>query len=139
MVGRALLLVLLGGSLVASAGCDDKATAKGPFPKPILARFGKAKLKVGDFKKVDKPETYGASQCHEGPVGVVSVLLCEYPSSAKAEEAGDRRISFVGQAVTGAQRLDGKVALVVADRDKKDLRGLAIQAVLKAFKDEAPY
>lgn len=139
MVGRALLGMLLGGALLGAPGCGGKGKAKEPFPKPILARFEKAKLKVGEWKAVEKADVYGAARCHAGTVGEVSVLLCEYDSAEKAEAASEKRLSFVGTAVTAAQRLDGKVALVVADPDKKDLRGVTIQAVLQAFKETKPF
>lgn len=133
------LALALATCLVVIPGCDGKSKENGPFPGPILARLKGAKLPVGEFQKVDKPERYGAQECQEGIVGELAVLLCQYETAEGAAKAENKRLSFVGKAVTGAERVDGRVALVVSDRDRKDLKGARIQAILKAFKDVPPF
>lgn len=127
--------------LLVPAGCSEKRLGKPEetFHKPVLEKLAKAKLKVGDFQAVAKPEVYGAPACQEGRVAELAVLLCRYESPEKAASEAPKRLAFVGQAVTGAERLDGRLALVVADPDKKDLRGIAMQTLLQAFRSEKPF
>ncbi len=136
---RACATVVLVAAWVVTlaAGCDDKA--KGPFPKPVLARLKKADLKPSGFKALDKPKTYGAKRCQVGTVNELAVLICEYESKEALAKSQKRRYRFLKGAVTGAQRADGKIAMVVADRDKKDLRGKTVQRILQAFKKTEPF
>lgn len=136
---RGGLAALLG--LVVATGCGEKSRPKADenFHKPALERLAKAKLKVGEFSAVDKPETYGALGCRLGTVAALPVLLCQYASESEVKAAAEKRLAFVGEAVTGAERVDGRVVLVVSDPDKKDLRGVTIQAVLNAFKKVEPF
>jgi hypothetical protein len=108
------------------------------FPAAILARFAADNLSIGPFSPVSQADMYGASACYGGTVQDVAVLLCQYASPEAAQAAEDKRLAFMGQAVTCAQRVDGNIALVAVDRDQKDVRGAAIQRVLQTFKKEQP-
>jgi len=125
--------------LLLLAGCGKDKGSSGPFPKPEQARFRSAGLEVGAFEPVDKPERYGANKCYEGTVSGLAVLLCRYSNAAALARSDAKRLTFVGRAVTGAQRVDGLKVLVVADRDRKDLRGKHIQRLLQAFKKQRPF
>ena len=142
MTGARWILAAL-AILLFPAGCGEKPKTKADdtFHKPVVEKLAKAKLKVGDWKLVAKPETYGASACREGLVSELVVLLCKYesPEKAAAAAAAEKRLAFVGRAVSGAERVDGRLVLVVSDRDKKDLRGTTIQAIIQAFKTEKPF
>lgn len=144
MVGRSAQRRLSGRwtvlvAALALTGCGKDKGASGPFPKPALARFRSAKLEVGTFKPVAKPARYGAKECHEGTVSGLAVLLCKYADQAALARADAKRLTFVGRAVTGAQRVDGLEVLVVADPDKLDLRGKHIQRLLQAFKKKKAF
>jgi hypothetical protein len=113
--------------------CGDSKKKKQHFPDSQLACLKKAGLKPGTFKTAEA-DKYGANACVKGEIGDLSALLCRFESEAKAKEAEDKLLKFVGTAVTGVARPHGRHAIVVSDPGKKDLRGKTINKVLEAAK-----
>jgi hypothetical protein len=133
-------VLLLGNGVVAlalilgagSAGCDGKKKRPSGFPASVLHDFKAKGIEASKFQKTD-PAPYGAKTCSEGQVEGLAVLLCQYESADSAKGSESKLLTYVQGAVTGVVRTRGKVALVVADPDKMDLRGKNIAKMVKAF------
>ena len=94
-------------------------------------------LKEGGFEvgKFDKTpaKPYGALGCVKGKVDKLDVLICHYKDAAGVKAANKKVTRFLEGAVSGAMRQRDKLLLVVADRDKIDIKGKKIDKLLKTF------
>ena len=116
------------------AGCGDKKKKRpSGFPASVVHDFKTEGLESSKFEKTD-PGPYGAEVCAEGQVEGLAVLLCRYDDADSAKGSEAKLLGYVQGAVTGLVRTKGKVAVVVADPDKMDLRGKNIAKIVKAFK-----
>jgi len=137
------LATVLGASVVAvalilgvgAAGCSDKKKRPSGFPASVLHDFKAKGIESSKFEQTD-PAPYGAKDCVEGQVEGLAVLLCRYEDAGSAKGSESKLLGYVQGAVTGLVRTRGKVALVVADPDKMDLRGKHIVKIVKAFESK---
>lgn len=128
--GVVALALILG---VGAAGCGDKKKKRpSDFPASVLHDFKAKGIESSKFEQTD-PAPYGAKDCAEGQVEGLAVLLCRYEDTGSAKGSESKLLGYVQGAVTGLVRTRGKVALVVADPDKMDLRGKLIAKIVKAF------
>ncbi|MCA9663978.1 MAG: hypothetical protein KC503_00275 [Myxococcales bacterium] len=121
-----------GGATEHNATGDDPSAS---LTHTALMAAKQAGLRQGSFEKA-AARPYGATQCERGEIEKLDVLICRYAEAGSAKGAKAKLQAFVGSATTGAVRVRGAVAMVVADRAKSDLKGKGINKLLKAFGGE---
>ena len=122
-MGRLILAVLL---------CAACSKADGAGGGAIIA-WKAAGLEPGTFQVTDgKPFADGA--CRAGSVNAIAVTLCEYPSAAEAKRAEAAGLAQL-QGTTGLSLAEGKLLLVLADRDQKDPHGKTINQIATVFRN----
>jgi hypothetical protein len=131
-----LIVASLASSLLLLAGCKSSSSApsagKTPFHQALVQKIEKAGLKVDTFEQAAS-RPYKAEACVRGAVEKLDVLLCRYPDEATGRKHDKALVTFVGTAISGAVRHVGAVGVVVADRDKVDLKGERINRLLKVL------
>jgi len=126
------LAAVLGLGLGLGACGKKKKKRPSGFPASVLHDFKRGGLESSKFAETD-PARYGAEICAEGQVEGLAVLVCRYADAGTAKGSEAKLLTYVQGAVTGLVRTKGKVAMVVADPDKMDLRGKLIAKLVKAF------
>lgn len=76
-----------------------------------------------------------ARRCEAGHVDGVEALLCEFADEESARRAGSGAGGWIGTAATGLTVSEGRVALVLADRDRTDPAGRTLSKVAKSFRE----
>jgi hypothetical protein len=125
---RGLVRVL---SLVALAAACGKGG--GDAMGQVVAAWEKAGLAPGKLEPVDGKALHDGT-CRQGAVSGIGVTLCEYGDAAAASRAEPAGLAQVTD-VTGLAIAQGKLLLVVADRDRKDPSGKRINEIARAFRD----
>jgi len=146
-----LRLALLALALWLVPGCKDETKAGGapasgsaaekgkpaaadvPYAKQVSTSLEEAGLKPSAAFEQAAARPYEAKACARGEIDKLDVLVCDYDAEPAAE-AGEKKLEqFVSGAVSGAIRRVGTRVLAVADRNKVDPTGAAINKVVKAF------
>jgi hypothetical protein len=123
----AIVLLVAGMAACSKAAADDGAA------QTVLGAWEKAGLDPAKFEPVDgKP--LGDGRCRAGIVKGIAATLCEYPDAAGAKRAETAGLSQVRNA-TGLSLAEGKLLLVLADRDHKDPNGKHMNEIAKAFRN----
>ena len=122
-----ILFVALTTSLC--VGCSKKEST---FYGPVLSELKDAGFNVEKFDKA-AAKAYAATQCVQGKVDKLNVLICDYTDSGAAASGQKRFKKFLKGAVSGAIRQHEKLVMVVADHDKVDPSGTRINKLLKTF------
>lgn len=126
MVKRIVLLALL------AAACS-KSEGPGGAIADVIAAWQKAGLETSTFATVDG-KALGDGTCRAGTVRGVATTLCEFKGAADAKRAEAAGLSQVRD-TTGLALAEGKLLLVVADRDRKDPSGKTINEIAKTFRN----
>ena len=112
---------------------DKPAAADVPHAKQVSTALEKAGLKPSAAFEQAAARPYEATACARGEIDKLDVMVCDYDAEPAAR-AGEKKLEqFVSGAVSGAIRRAGNRVLAVADRNKVDLKGEAINKVVKAF------
>jgi hypothetical protein len=122
-MGRLVLCVLL---------CVACSKADGAGAGAIVA-WKAAGLEPGAFQVADgKPFAGGA--CRAGSVNGIAVTVCEFASADAARRAEPAGLAQL-QGTTGLSLAEGKLLLVLADREHKDPHGKTINQIATVFRD----
>jgi hypothetical protein len=116
-------------AVMLAAGCGDNAAPEDA--SDVVKSWKAAGLEVGEMTALDEHEL-GEASCERGEVKGVETTLCAYDSDEAAEAARPAGLAAVGDA-TGSALANGKVLLIVADRDKADPDGKTINQMTKVF------
>ena len=122
-MGRLVLLALL------CAACS-KADGAGAGP---IAAWKAAGLEPGTFQVTDGAR-FADGACRAGSVNAIAVTVCEY-ASADAAKRGEAAGLAQLQGTTGLSLAEGKLLLVLADRDRKDPHGKTINQIATVFRN----
>jgi hypothetical protein len=128
-LGLGLGLVLGSGSL----GCGGAERAAAPASVDgVLATLKSAGLAPGAMTTFDG-DSLGGATCRRGPVSGIETTLCAFDDPSRAKKHEEAGLALVGEA-TGAALAEGKVLLIVADRDGIDKDGKTIDRITRAFR-----
>ncbi len=96
-------------------------------------------LKFDDVKleKSSDKQIIADGDCKTGTIAGLHVDLCLYKDALSADAARERGLERVGSN-TGASLVRERFLLVVADREKVDVHGKALNEVAKLFLDPVP-
>lgn len=123
------LVIVAAGVLMALPGCSRRADDDLAAARQGLESAGH---RIGAFA----PATgsgLAARRCEAGHIDGVDALLCEFADEEAARRARGGAATWIGGAVTGLTVTEGKLALVLADRDRTDPGGRALAKVAKDF------
>ena len=139
-----------------AAGCKDETTndnkaavkpaptgggaagqaAQTPYPRRVSAALEEAGVKPSAAFEQAAARPYEAKACARGEVDKLDVLVCDFDIEDAAKKGEKKLEQFLDGAVSGGVRRKGNRVLAVADRNKVDLKGEAINRLLKAFTGE---
>jgi hypothetical protein len=125
-----IMTLALAASLAACGG-DKKSSAPAGSTDALVAKLKGAGLSAGEMTAVDVPKLGGA-KCKRGDIGGVEVTICEYTDESRAKKYESEGLNLVGD-TTGASLANGKLLLVVADRQNVDKDGKRINQITRAF------
>ena len=112
-------------ALALAAGACSKG--KGATSKDgVVAAWKKGGL---DASPLTDAKTSVGSDCAQGTVSKLDVLICTFKTDKEAKEAEDNGLEWVGD-TTGASKAQGEMLIVVADRKKLDPQGKIINQVI---------
>lgn len=123
---RAILVALL------VAACGKGGSTDGAIGD-VFAAWQKAGLETSSFAPVDG-KALGDGSCQAGTVRGVATTICEYKGAADAKRAESAGLSQVRD-TTGLALAEGKMLLVLADRDRKDPNGKTMNEIAKTFRN----
>lgn len=128
-------LALATAAAGASAGCEEAGSSA---VVGIVNAWGTAGLEPQGFAPLQKPieGIDRKAECHQGKVKGLEVTLCKLAGAAEARAARPAGLAVVGE-VTGLALDSGQFLLIVADRDKVDPSGKAINQLVKTFRETA--
>lgn len=144
-----LMLALLAAAL--PAGCKDetenktapegktaatKAAPEKPYAEQVSASLAEAGIKPSTAFEQAAARPYAAKACVRGAVDKLDVLVCDFDGEDAAGKGEKKIEQFLDGAVSGGIRRKGDRVLAAADRDKVDLKGEALNRLLKAFTGE---
>ena len=115
-------------SVACSRAGDGGAAADG-----VIAAWQKAGLETSTFEAVDG-KALGDGSCKAGTVRGVVTTLCEYKGAEDAKRAEAAGLSQVRD-TTGLALAEGKLLLVLADRDRKDPNGKTMNEIARTFRN----
>jgi hypothetical protein len=122
------LVVLVALLLAACGKSEGSAAADG-----VIAAWQQAGLETSGFEPVDG-KALGDGACKAGTVRGVVTTLCEYRGAEDAKRAEAAGLAQVRDA-TGLALAEGKLLLVLADRDRKDPSGKTINEIARSFRN----
>lgn len=128
-MGR-LITTLAAALLLASAcgkGQSSEATAG------LIEAWKLAGLEPTPFQTVDG-KAFADGKCSGGAVSGIAATLCEYPDAASAKRAEAAGLAQISNA-TGLALSQGRMLLVLADRERKDPSGKHINDIARAFRN----
>src|SRR5687767_9575932 len=99
----------------------------------VIDAWKAAGLEPTAFQKVDG-KALGDGKCSGGAVKGISATLCEYPDAAAARRAEAAGLAQVSDA-TGLALAQGRMLLILADRERKDPSGKNINEIARAFRN----
>jgi hypothetical protein len=112
--------------LVLLAACSKDGAAGN-----AVEAWRRAGLEPGPFARAD---AVGDGTCNAGTVAGIATTLCEYPDAAAAKRAESVGLAKV-EGATGLALAEGKLLLVLADRERKDPHGKTINEIAKIFRN----
>lgn len=116
------------------AGCEEEPDAASSV---VINSWLQQGLGPADFQKLDDKALGKDAMCKQSKLKGLETTLCQYPDPAAASAARKAGLTHVGE-VTGVALPAGNLLLIVADRDKADPSGRAINEIVKIFRDKAP-
>jgi hypothetical protein len=120
--------ILVAALLAAACGKSDSEAAAS-----VISAWERAGLAPSKFVEVDG-NAFGGGKCRGGAVSGIAATLCEYPDAEAARRAEKTGVAQISDA-TGLALAQGKLLLVVADRERKDPSGKSINQIARAFRD----
>jgi hypothetical protein len=116
--------------------CGDDAPSGPPSSADaFFAALRKKGLEVGDIAPV-QVDTLDSAACRRASVSGIELTLCEYDDASRAKKHEAAGLALVGD-TTGASLAQGKLLLVVADRQGVDKDGKRIDAITRALRGGA--
>lgn len=113
---------------VACACACGKGGDKADSPRDkVLAAWKAGGLAPSAFTSAQTPV---GSDCAEGMVSGLDVLICVFHSATEAQTAEDKGLDWVGSN-TGSSQAKGMTLIAVADRKKADPSGKTINQLMK--------
>lgn len=122
-----------GAASGAAAEKGKPAPAEVPHASQVSTDLEKAGLKPSAAFEQAAARPYEARACARGEIEKLDVLVCDYDAEPAARGGEKKLEQFVSGAVSGAIRRAGNRVLAVADRNKVDPTGQALNKVIKAF------
>lgn len=93
----------------------------------------KAGLETSTFAPVDG-KAFGDATCKAGTIRGVATTVCEYKGADDAKRAEPAGLAQVRDA-TGLALAEGKLLLVLVDRDRKDPNGKTMNEIARTFRN----
>jgi hypothetical protein len=125
--------LIIGLPLLASlSACEDSGKKGAETTSQVISAWENAQIGNVKLEKSEDSETYAGGSCRTGKVADLKVELCEFKDALSADSAKERGLIEVGSN-TGAALVRDRYLLVVADVDKVDVHGKALNQVAKIF------
>jgi hypothetical protein len=118
--------------VLALAACSKGGADEGAIPGAIAA-WHKAGLETSTFAPIDG-KALGDGRCQAGTIRGVATTVCEYPGAEEAKRAEAVGLDQIRDA-TGLALAEGKLLLVLADKERKDPNGKAINEIARTFRN----
>jgi hypothetical protein len=116
------------------AACEEEPDAASSV---VINSWLQQGLGPADFQKLDGKALGKDAMCKQSKLKGLETTLCQYPDPAAASAARPAGLAHVGE-VTGVALPVGNLLLIVADRDKADPSGRAINEIVTIFRAKAP-
>ena len=123
-------LVLI--AALALVACTKGGAGDGALGGAVEA-WQKAGLETSTFAAVDG-KAFGDATCKAGTIRGVATTVCEYKGADDAKRAEAAGLSQVRDA-TGLALAQGKLLLVLVDRDRKDPNGKTMNEIARTFRN----
>jgi hypothetical protein len=127
-----LCAIALGALSVVACESDTKSSNAPTSIDEVVSAWTEVGLDASKLAAADE-RALEATQCRRGPISGVEVTICSYAEDSAALAAREAGLKQIGE-TTGTALPAGKLLLVIADRDKADPNGKAINTIAKTFK-----
>jgi hypothetical protein len=128
---RPITLALAVAAAFSWGGCESETASRSTTIEGAVAAWKAAGLPRVELDADEAPKLSGGD-CRGGAMEGLELALCEYASPEAAREATEAGLKAVG-AATGAALANGRLLLIVADRDGADPDGKRINTLTRAF------